>query len=199
MHYYHVHCNGRYRYCEIEYDSREGKVIHGEDGKSVTSSIRIIRELREEEIRELLKGQVNYEVWRNEVTKKFHRENDLPAFIWYHKIVANGIVKDESKMSEKWYVNGKRHRDNNLPAEIWYYKNGNVCRKEWFKNGLLHRENDLPAYISYFENGSIEKKEWFINGKLHRENDLPAKFWYYKNGSVYKEQWWINGKFINKN
>ena len=229
MEHYEFKFNNRYRYCEIEYDSRNGHVIHGEGyeyGKSVTSTIKIVRELTEEEIRELLKGKVDYELWRDEVTKEFHRDNDLPAKIYYYK---NGRVEEEI-----WYSNGKLHRENDLPALIKYYENRNVKQEEWVINGLLHRENDLPALIryhhnngvigikmteqwynndklhrkndlpaliKYYENRNVKQEEWVINGlrSRHRNNDLPAFIHYYKNGSVKQEEWWINGKKHRKN
>jgi len=208
MDYYNITYNNNYRYCEIEYDSREGKTIHGEGyeyGKSVTSSFRIVRELTEKEIRELLKGR--YEVWRDEVTKELHRDNDLPALIEYYK---NGRV-----YREKWYSNGKLHRENDLPAYITYYNtdvnrivdnNGvieSVCIEEWYVNGELHRENDLPAYIEYSDNngviGSKSLEIWYINGFLHRDNDLPTVIFYYENGTKKNEYWYINGKQHREN
>ena len=165
----------------------------------MTSSIKIVRELTEEEIRDLLKGKVNYEVWRDEVTKDLHRDNDLPALIWYFK---NG-----SKKYEEWFNNGKLHRENDLPALINYYKNGSIQIEEWWINGLRSRdrENDLPALIWYYNTvdneivdnngviGNVEEEEWFKNGKYHRENDLPAIIHYHENGIVKYEEWFTNG------
>ena len=94
--YYDIQWSNKYRYCLIEYDSREGKVIHEnnnlEEGKSVTSSIRIVRELSEEEIREL---SPFIKVWRYEKKESHREEYDeetgqlLPSVIMYHE---NGNV-----------------------------------------------------------------------------------------------------------
>jgi hypothetical protein len=172
-------------------------VFHGEGydfGKSVTSSIKIVRELTEEEIRELLKGQVDYEVCRDDVTKELHRDNDLPAKISYYW---NGNVK-----YEEWLVNGvnqRLNRENDLPASIWYYPNGSVQIERWYNNGKGHRDNDLPVEIYYYKNKSVKRERWYVNGKLHRENDLPAFIKYNENGSKKYEQWFINGLLHRNN
>jgi len=193
--YYDIGYNNRYRYCEIEYDSRDGKVIHGEGnykGKSVTSSIRIVRELIEEEIRELLKEQ-SYEVWRDEETKEFHNEGDRPAFISYHD--NNGIVK-----CEQWWINGEIHREGDRPAIIKYYdNNGNVQYEQWWNNGKCHREGDRPALIKYYDKngviGDVKLEQWCSNGKLHREGDRPALIIYNINGNIKEEEWYFNGEY----
>ncbi len=191
MKYYHIMDNKKYRYCEIEYDSREGNVIH-ENDKSVTSSIRIVRELTEKQIRKLIKYKYNYKVWRNEVTKEIERENDLPAIIWYFE---NGLV-----CMEEWYKNGLRNREekNDLPAKIEYYENGIIKEKRWYKNDKLHREKDLPAHIEYYDNGSIREQLWYKNGKYHRDNNMPAKIEYFGNGTIYYQRWFKNGKTYKK-
>lgn len=76
-----------------------------------------------------------------------HRENDLPAVIWY----------DGTK---SWYQNGLLHRLNGPAIE---YLDGS---KYWCQNGLLHRLNG-PAIE--WNNGS---KKYFIDGRQYTHDSL---------------------------
>lgn len=49
---------------------------------------------------------------------KLHRDNDRPAFIWWHG-------------GEDWYQHGKLHRDDGMPAII--YASGKVA---WYEHGV---------------------------------------------------------------
>ena len=74
--------------------------------------------------------------WYNE-KEQLHRENDLPAVIWYYN---NGNIEEE-----RWYQNGKLHRIDG-PAFIWYHKDGHIFHKLWYLNDKEYRE-DIHRYI----------------------------------------------------
>jgi hypothetical protein len=98
---YDIRRNKKTRYCLIEYDAREGKVIHQNDGKkSVTSTIRFVKELSENEIKRFVPTE--FHVQRHIETKLFHNYNDdKPAVIK----IRNGYK------SHIWYINGQNRRD----------------------------------------------------------------------------------------
>jgi len=96
---------------------------------------------------------------------KLHRENDLPAAIWYHK--------DGSIYRQYWYQNNKRHRIGG-PAVIWYDIKGNIEEKCWYQYGKKHRING-PAEIWSIKDGSVFKKDWYLNGKEYTEEDYWQK------------------------
>jgi len=72
--------------------------------------------------------------WYNE-QNKIHRENDLPAEIWY--------CKDRFIYRKIWYQNGKMHRVDG-PAMIWYHSNsnGNIEEEYWYLNGEEYTEEN---------------------------------------------------------
>ena len=100
-------------------------------------------------------------MWYNEQGKR-HRENDLPAEIWYD---GNNLL-----ISESWYQNGKRHRING-PTEIWYYDNGIISIVHWHCYGKLHRDNG-PATIMYNRDGSIGSLDDWKNGEFIKRTSL---------------------------
>lgn len=169
------HCCRNMLNC-LEYyksDSRFCEVLIGEEsitekGKTVTSTIRILRELGREEIEKLLTGEVKFSNgnWESYKNGKRHSENDLPAVVYHEG-------------SKAWYKDGKLHRENDLPA-LEYAVEG---YKAWYKNGKQHRDGGLPA-VEY-ANG---RREWWKNGKLHRKNGMPAI--QHANGS---KELWNNG------
>ena len=71
-------------------------------------------------------GSVRSEVWFED--GKVHRDNDMPAAIYYRK---DGSVK-----SEKWLNDDKCHRDNDKPALIYYHKDGSIRSESWYKDGV---------------------------------------------------------------
>ena len=72
-------------------------------------------------------NKLKEEVWFQ--NDKRHRENDLPAVIYYFE---NG-----NKKGEYWYQNDIKHREGDLSAEIWYFENGNKKGEVWFRNGVF--------------------------------------------------------------
>jgi len=92
--------------------------------------------------------------WYNEKSE-LHRDNDLPADIWYHE--------DGSIYRKLWYQNHKLHRDDG-PAIIWSYSNGSIEEERWHQNGEIHRIGG-PAVIWYHIDGSINLGEWYLYGK----------------------------------
>jgi len=170
------------RFCEVEI----GEESMAENGKTVTSAIRILRELGKKEIDERLTGvQFTNEGKRWYKSGKLHRDGDLPAIewatgykVWYkngkrHRDGDLSAIEDDDGNKE-WYKNGELHRDGDLPAREW--ANGD---KYWYKNGNLHRDGDLPA-VEYADG----TKAWYKNDELHRDGDLPAVEW--ADGSRYK-------------
>ena len=102
--------------------------------------------------------------WVNE-KGQLHRENDLPATIWYN---------EDGSIRQYWYQNGKRHRNNNLPAEIWYNTDGLIIEESWWHNNKLHRTNG-PAIIYYDENGTIDFQIWYLNDEEYTEEGYWKK------------------------
>ena len=96
---------------------------------------------------------------------KLHRDNDLPAQIWYKE--------DVTLIEKHWFQNGKKHRIGG-PATIWYDRKGNIEEECWYQYGKKHRING-PAEIWYYEDGSIGGKYWHLNGEEYNENDYIQK------------------------
>lgn len=69
--------------------------------------------------------------WYND-QGQIHRENDLPAVIWYHE--------DGSVFKKCWYQNGQEHRENDLPGEIFFRYNGEVMIERWVMYGKYTRQ-----------------------------------------------------------
>ena len=153
----------------------------------------------------ILNNYLKIYTWYND-RKEIHRDNDLPAIIWYSKngSIYKKFLNQNGKMHHigvfkiyYWYQNDQLHRENDLPAEIWYCKDGSVFIKVQIQYGELHRDNDLPAEIWYSEDGSIYKKFWYQNGEQHRI-DGPAQIWYDENGYIEISQWYLNGKLYTE-
>lgn len=151
-----------------------------------------------------------------------HRDNDLPAEIYY----SNDVI-----LKLKWYHHGKLHREGDLPAVIRHtygeinntrtrkwYKHGIICRADlngihrpayvrnitsihsgkskickWYIDGKLGRLDDLPASVRYYEDGSIRESYWYINGIKSRLDDKPTSESFYENGKIYHRKWRVNG------
>jgi len=64
-------------------------------------------------------------MWHND-QGQIHRENDLPAVIWYYN---NGNIEEEC-----WHQNGEIHRIGGS-AVICYHEDGSINLEEWYLNG----------------------------------------------------------------
>jgi len=70
--------------------------------------------------------------WYNEQGKR-HRENDLPADIWYRT--------DGSIYRKIWYQNNEYHRIGG-PAQIWYENDGSLFNDYWYLNNKEYTEEN---------------------------------------------------------
>lgn len=92
--------------------------------------------------------------WRD-LNGKYHRNDDLPAFIWNNHAIC-------------WYQHGKYHRDDDLPAMIVSHGKPQELRV-WQQHGVVHRDNGLPAILR--GDGTME---WHVDGvKTGDQDDLP--------------------------
>lgn len=177
--FYDISQPRNYRYAIIEYDSGNGKVKYDEDmnmltynGTAATTSIRIVRELSENEISKLLKESGGPRVWRNERTKDIHTNDDRPAVINYYN---NGNI-----FQKRWYKNNVLHRQNpDLPALIHYnYKNNQKVFQCYYQNGNYGRHSflsstDKPHCIFYDNKGNPTKYIYYENGEIVKIDNNP--------------------------
>ena len=79
-------------------------------------------------ISEIARFDMYVHTWYND-EGQLHRENDLPAVIWYRR--------DGSVFKKCWYQNDRLHRIGD-PAMILYRKNGSIEREYRHLNGSMH-------------------------------------------------------------
>lgn len=104
------------------------------------------------------------------IIKKFKVYNDSRYEAYYNDDEKYEVCyKNDIKVSEAWYKNGKYHRDDDEPAFISYNDSGDVYMQQWYKNGELHRDNDEPAHIRILRNKVIDE-QWYVDGELIKEN-----------------------------
>jgi len=159
------------RFCEVQIGSN----YITQNGKTVTNSITILRELKREEIDELLTGFVEF----SDGLKKYYIKGEFVCLAYYRrKYFRNnkftGCVQLVNGTKE-WYNNGQLHRKGG-PAII--DADGG---EEWYENGQLHREGG-PAIID-----ADGGEEWYENGQRHREGG-PAIV------NKYGPEWWFRGR-----
>lgn len=136
----------------------------------------------------------------------FHRENNLPAYVygnpkfyikqWYvrgklHRTdgPADITFYDGKPVRERWYRNGKRHNINS--PNIDHY-NGRIIR-EWFNNGVPTARRDQPSYICYRPDGSYVKKWYDEKNRLHNLYG-PAEISYNSKGIIIRSCYYYEGK-----
>jgi len=195
------------RFCEVQI----GSYYITQNGKTVTDSITILRELERPEIDQLLTGKVRFasgcQLWY--VKGQLHRK-DGPSIIypdgqqeWWvedqlHRVGGPAILDVDGR--QEWWFEGQRHREHGPAVK---YPDG---RQEWWFEGQRHREHG-PAVIyasgrqDWWCKGQLHRvggpaildvdgrQEWWFEGQLHREHG-PALI--YANGG---QEWWFEGRF----
>jgi len=160
------------RFCEVQIGSN----YITQNGKTVTDSITILRELERPEIDQLLTGFVEF----SDGLKKYYIKGEFVCLQYFrreyfreNKFTGCVQLTDGTK---EWYENGQLHREDGPAIEL------SDGTKKWYKNGQLHRE-DGPAL-----EWSDGTKMWCKNGQFHREGG-PAII-----GVDGRQQWWFEGE-----